>query len=129
MLACLIPVADSLRATGGTELIANWLSMVASTLPPSPAKLVPRGVARIPEDRHAVGVIGDLPVWENAVSERLRSPAFSHGLWVRRAAARAHAQRVIDAFDVRGAGADAPARALGKGADAPVFHRELFEFR
>ena len=29
-----------------------------------------RGVARIPEDRHAVGVIGDLPVWENAISER-----------------------------------------------------------
>lgn len=33
MLACLIPVADSLRTTGATELIASWLSMVASTLP------------------------------------------------------------------------------------------------
>jgi ABC-type uncharacterized transport system ATPase subunit len=26
-----------------------------------------QGVARIPEDRHAVGVVGDLPLWENAV--------------------------------------------------------------
>ncbi|MDP2781225.1 SLC13 family permease [Devosia sp.] len=33
MLACLIPVADSLRTTGGTELIASWLTMTASILP------------------------------------------------------------------------------------------------
>lgn len=33
MLACLIPVADSLSVTGGTDLIANWLSATASTLP------------------------------------------------------------------------------------------------
>lgn len=33
MLACLIPVADSLRSTGGTDLIANWLSATASMLP------------------------------------------------------------------------------------------------
>ena len=31
----------------------------------------PQGVARIPEDRHAVGVVGDLPVWENAVLRAL----------------------------------------------------------
>ena len=73
------------------------------------------GVARIPEDRHAVGVVGDLPVWENAVSERLRSRAFSRFSWVRRKTARAYAQRVLQAFDVRGAGALAPARALSGG--------------
>nr|WP_314259440.1 SLC13 family permease [uncultured Devosia sp.] len=33
MLACLIPVSDSLRATGGTELIASFLSNTASTMP------------------------------------------------------------------------------------------------
>lgn len=33
MLACLIPVSDSLRSTGGTELIAAWLSATASNLP------------------------------------------------------------------------------------------------
>ncbi len=80
-----------------------------------PARLVAQGVARIPEDRHAVGVIGDLPVWENAVSERLRSSAFSRWSWVRRGAARAYAQRVIEAFDVRGGGASTAARALSGG--------------
>jgi simple sugar transport system ATP-binding protein len=73
------------------------------------------GIARVPEDRHGTGVIGDLPVWENAVSERLRSPAFRRGPFVRRQAARAQAQRIVEAFDVRGAGLDAPARSLSGG--------------
>lgn len=34
MLACLIPVSDSLRATGATDLIASGLSAVAMGLPP-----------------------------------------------------------------------------------------------
>lgn len=33
MLAALIPVSDSLRTTGATDLIANWLSATASSLP------------------------------------------------------------------------------------------------
>jgi di/tricarboxylate transporter len=33
MLGALIPVSDALRTTGGTELIANWLSSAANTLP------------------------------------------------------------------------------------------------
>ncbi|MBS0429358.1 MAG: ABC transporter ATP-binding protein [Proteobacteria bacterium] len=102
------------RATGGT------VELMGRPLPPQPARLVARGVARIPEDRHAVGVVGDLPVWENAVSERLRSPAFSRpvlpGLrWVRQRAARRHAQRIEKAYDVRGGGLDAPARSLSGG--------------
>jgi ABC-type uncharacterized transport system ATPase subunit len=102
------------RATGGS------VQLMGRALPARPAQLVARGVARIPEDRHAVGVVGDLPVWENAVSERLRTGAFSRwtplGLrWIRRRAARAHAQRIEQAFDVRGAGPDAPARSLSGG--------------
>jgi simple sugar transport system ATP-binding protein len=77
--------------------------------------LVHRGVARIPEDRSGVGVVGDLTVWENAVSERLRSPAFSRRGWVRRAAARRHAEHVLTTFDVRGGGPLASARALSGG--------------
>lgn len=94
---------------------AGQVQFMGRPLPANPAQLVASGVARIPEDRHAVGVVGDLPVWENAVSERLRSRIFSQFSWVRRAAARAYAERVIAAFDVRGAGATAPARALSGG--------------
>jgi simple sugar transport system ATP-binding protein len=91
------------------------VTLQSEPFPATPAKLSAAGVARIPEDRHAVGVVGDLPVWENAVSERLRSRAFAFGPFVRRGTARQHAQRVIEAFDVRGAGPLSPARSLSGG--------------
>src|SRR5690606_21970332 len=34
MLGALIPLSDSLRTTGGTDLIAGWLSAAAGALPP-----------------------------------------------------------------------------------------------
>ena len=97
------------RATAGT------VRLLGAPLRASPAWLVQQGVARIPEDRHAVGVVGDLPLWENAVSERLRGPAFRFGPLVRRAAARVQAQRIVKAFDVRGGGLDTMARSLSGG--------------
>ena len=97
------------RASAGT------VRLDGVPLPAEPARLVERGVARVPEDRQGVGVIGDLPVWENAVSERLRTSAFSRWSLVRRAAARRHAARVVEAFDVRGGGTLVPARSLSGG--------------
>ena len=66
-----------------------------------------RGVARIPEDRHAVGVVGDLPVWENAVLRAAAHAARSRARAVRaaRGGARACARASSQAFDVRGGGA------------------------
>jgi di/tricarboxylate transporter len=37
LLGALIPVSDALRTTGGTDLIAGWLSRVADMLPPTGA--------------------------------------------------------------------------------------------
>ena len=91
--------------------------LLGGTRRPSAGRLqIPQeGVARIPEDRHGTGVVGDLPVWENAVSEHLRSRALRRGPLVRRQAARAHARAIEVAFDVRGAGLDVPARSLSGG--------------
>ena len=98
---------------------AGRVSLQGQPLPADPAALVELGVARIPEDRQGTGAVGDLPVWENACAERLGSRHFSRALlgmrWVRRAAARRHAQQLSERFDVRGAGLDAPARALSGG--------------
>jgi simple sugar transport system ATP-binding protein len=80
-----------------------------------PRTFVEAGVARIPEDRHAVGVVGDLPLWENAVLERYAMAPFARAGWVRRQAARAHAATLLEQFDVRGAGIDSAARALSGG--------------
>lgn len=91
------------------------VTLLDATLKPSPAWLVTQGLARIPEDRQSVGLVGDLSVWENAVSERLRSASFSRFGVVRRRAAQAHAARIVREFDVRGGGATAHARSLSGG--------------
>lgn len=112
-----VALADVL--CGVRAATAGQVTLRGAPLQARPAWLVSQGVARIPEDRHAVGVVGDLPVWENAVSERLRSRWFAHpwfkAFWVKRRAARQHAQRVAETFDVRGGGPDTPARALSGG--------------
>ncbi len=102
-------LSGTVAPDGGTTTLAG------RALPATPRAWVAAGVARIPEDRHAVGVIGDLAVWENVVSERLRTPAFTRAGFVRRAAGRAHAREIVRRFDVRGSGIDVPARSLSGG--------------
>ncbi len=100
----------------GTRAIsAGAVNLQGQPLHSSPRWLVQQGVARIPEDRQGMGLVGDLPVWENAVAERLPSAAFSRLHWVRRSAARVYAERLMKLFDVRAAGALAPVRALSGG--------------
>ena len=100
----------------GTQVATRGsVSLLGTALKASPAWLVTQGVARIPEDRHGVGLVGDLNVWENAVSERLRSRAFSSLGIVRRQAAQTHAAQIVREFDVRGGGLESPARSLSGG--------------
>jgi len=108
-----VALANLLYGTLGAE--TGIVRLLGDTLPAQPGRLVQLGVARVPEDRHAVGVVGDLPVWENALSERLSSSAFSRAGWIRRTAARAHAQTIVARFDVRGGGLAAAARSLSGG--------------
>jgi len=87
-------------------------------LPASAQAFAAAGVARVPQDRQSVGTVGDLPLWENAVLDRYRRPAFARAGWVRRAAARAYAGTLVQRFDVRGTdqgGLETPARALSGG--------------
>lgn len=71
-----------------------------------PRGMIRAGAGRVPEDRHAEGVVGELSVWENAVLERLRTPEFSRWGFVRRAAGKAFAASLIKRFDIRGATPD-----------------------
>ena len=94
------------------------LTLHGQVAPARPRAWVEAGVARIPEDRHAVGVVGDLPLWENAVLERYAAPVFSCAGMLRRGAAKAHARTLIERFDVRGTeaqGLDTPTRSLSGG--------------
>ena len=78
--------------------------------------LVAAGIGRIPEDRHAKGIIGEMAVWENLVSEDLRKPPFARaGLLIDSAAGRRHAETLIERYDVRCPGPHAETRLLSGG--------------
>jgi simple sugar transport system ATP-binding protein len=99
-------------------LSGGRLELQGQAMPARPRHWVRAGVARIPEDRHALGVVGDLPVWENAVLERVATPAFSRAGIVKRSAAQAHARQLVQRFDVRGTdamGVHTTTRALSGG--------------
>ncbi len=83
--------------------------------PHTPAGWTAAQVGRIPEDRHHEGVIGDSPLWENAIVEDLGDPRFArHGL-IRAQAARAHAADIARQYDVRAASLDVRTRSLSGG--------------
>ncbi|QQP87762.1 ABC transporter ATP-binding protein [Skermanella sp. TT6] len=81
----------------------------------APGDMIRRGVARIPEDRHATGLVGDMTVWENLIAERYRLPEFSRLGFLKRDAARGRAETVIRDYDVRCPGPDAVSRLLSGG--------------
>ena len=106
-------LADLLSGLLGVH--SGRLALAGKLMQPSPRDWVDAAVARIPEDRHAVGVVGDLPLWENSMAERLHAPDFSRLGLVRQARARDFARKLVRRFDVRGAGIEAPARSLSGG--------------
>jgi simple sugar transport system ATP-binding protein len=103
-------IAGTLRASAGQlKLFGQPLAV------DGPEAMIEHKVARIPEDRLAEGVIGDMTVWENAILERYRGRDFSrHGL-LRRQAALAHAARIVEEFDVRCPSPQARIRLLSGG--------------
>ncbi|WP_374653047.1 ABC transporter ATP-binding protein [Dongia sp.] len=79
------------------------------------AAMVRRGLGRIPEDRHAVGLIGDMTIAENMIAERYREAPFSKHHLIDWPAARKFAADIIAGFDVRCPGPQAIARLLSGG--------------
>jgi ABC-type uncharacterized transport system ATPase subunit len=107
----LVDLLCGLRAADSGTVTVN-----GTPLPARPRAWVEAGVARVPEDRQAVGVIGDLTLWENTLLERYAAPPFATRLgWLRRDRARAHARALLERHDVRGVAPDAPARRLSGG--------------
>lgn len=82
----------------------------------NPREIVASGVGRIPEDRHARGVVADMDIWENLISEDIRSDDVCRaGFIIDGTAARARAEQQIEEFDVRCKGPDAETKLLSGG--------------
>ena len=108
-----VPLAHVLSGLLAAD--SGVIDVAGQRMKDAPRQWVEAGVARIPEDRHALGVVGDLPVWENAVTEPIRSPSLSRWGWIKRGAAKKQAQALVKRFDVRLSGIDAAARSLSGG--------------
>jgi general nucleoside transport system ATP-binding protein len=67
----------------------------------TPAEIVAKGIARIPEDRHAEGLIADMSVTENVIAELYRSDRFDHHGFLDWPAATSFAREIIANFDVK----------------------------
>lgn len=81
----------------------------------SPRVALSAGIARIPEDRHAVGTIADMSVAENVVSERYAEAPFSRRGVMDWSKAHDFARRLIADYDVKCPSPDTRIRLLSGG--------------
>ncbi len=109
--------ADLAALLSGLESPSDGLFRVQGRGPDnwSPVAALEAGIARIPEDRHAVGAIADMSVLENVISERYRTPRFSKHGFMDWTAARSFAEEIIRDYDVKCPGPDARIRLLSGG--------------
>jgi simple sugar transport system ATP-binding protein len=97
------PQSGSLHVFG--EDAAQWTPDIVTT----------RGIARIPEDRHAEGLIADMSVTENVITELYREERFSRRGFLDWRAADDFARDIIVQFDVKCPSPAARVRLLSGG--------------
>lgn len=97
------PASGTISIAG--KPVVNW----------SPRAALAGGIARIPEDRHAVGTIGDMSVTENVIGERYRSTRFARRGFLDWKAAREFAEELIRDYDVKCPSPEARIRLLSGG--------------
>jgi general nucleoside transport system ATP-binding protein len=103
-------ISGNVRADSGT---ISLFGEVEKT--PSPSRMVEKGVGRIPEDRNHVGVVGEMTVQENLISESVHHAPQSRWGILDFQAIRAQADRLIADYDVRCQGPEAETRLLSGG--------------
>lgn len=84
-------------------------------------------ISHIPEDRHKHGLVLDFSLEDNMVLQRYFEPQFQKFGFIKNAAVRTYANRLIDKFDVRsGQGAVTVARSMSGGnQQKAIIAREL----
>jgi len=103
-------LSGSERATAGTILLDGDKQQPWST-----RDALDLGIARIPEDRHAVGAIGDMTVAENLISESYRTRRFCRAGLLDWKAARSFARQIVADYDVKCPSPDTRIRLLSGG--------------
>jgi simple sugar transport system ATP-binding protein len=73
------------------------------------------GIAYIPQDRHAEGLLLTAPLWENAALGHQTKPPFAKGIWFDRGGAHKQTEHIRDGYDVRTPNVNVAAHALSGG--------------
>jgi simple sugar transport system ATP-binding protein len=86
----------------------------------APRKLFEMGVAHVPEDRQADGLVASFPIKDNLVLNMYRQHPFARGIAVDRAAVEKAAVKLVKDFDVRTTSVNAAASTLSGGNQQKV---------
>jgi len=81
----------------------------------SPRRFIDAGVARIPEDRNDVGIVGEMSIPENLIIENYRDSAFQRAGWMQGRNIEEYSQELCGVFDIRGADEAQQAKELSGG--------------
>lgn len=114
-------IAGLRRALSGTVML-NGINVTGYT----PRRRTEMGMAYIPEDRHRFGMVGRYSVIDNLVLNTFCEVPFAQGGVRNDEACRAHAERLVEAYDIRTPDVDTPAGSLSGGNQQKlVVAREL----
>ncbi len=86
----------------------------------SPRRITEAGVAHVPEDRQADGLVLPFPVEDNLILNTYYLPPFSRGVVLQEGKIRKSADQRIKDFDIRTPGARTPAGSLSGGNQQKV---------
>jgi ABC-type uncharacterized transport system ATPase subunit len=73
------------------------------------------GVAYVPQDRQAEGLLLNSPLWENAALGHQTKPPYSRGWWIDRKGSREQTEKIREQFNVKTPNVDVAAHALSGG--------------
>jgi ABC-type uncharacterized transport system ATPase subunit len=85
-----------------------------------PRRLFEMGVAHVPEDRQADGLVATFPIKDNLVLNTFRERPFARGIAVDRDEVQKAALKLVKDFDVRTTSVNAPASTLSGGNQQKV---------
>ena len=109
--ALLADLLSGLVAPAGGSVVLRGQAVAR----PTPAAMIRAGVGRVPDDRTGTGLVADMTVMENLSTEIYRLPGFSKRGMLNFKALASRAAQLMDVFDIRCAGPDAPVRKLSGG--------------
>jgi ABC-type uncharacterized transport system ATPase subunit len=109
--------SELIGAIIGTELLAaGTISLVGDDITRwSVRRRREAGVAYVPQDRHAEGLLLNSPLWENAALGHQTKPPYSKGWWIDRKGSREQTEKIREQFNVKTPTVDVSALALSGG--------------